>query len=165
MRALLLLTLLGGLAEARPRNVAIIAYDGVEILDFAGPAEVLASAGHAATTEDGKPGLEVYVVARTMAPLRAQGFITITPNYSIDNAPTPDVIVIPGGNSAKLSEDPAMMKWLTEKAAHSEATLTVCTGAFPLAKAGLFDGLTITTFYGAIEALRAAAPHAHVEKA
>jgi len=53
-----------------------------------------------------------------------------------------------------------MMKWLTENAARSEITLTVCTGAFPLAKAGLFDGLTITTFFNAIEALRTVAPRA-----
>ncbi|HEX4461557.1 MAG TPA: hypothetical protein VIA18_26440, partial [Polyangia bacterium] len=45
---------LGGVAEAKSRNVAIVAYEGAEILDFAGPAEVLSSAGHGATTEDGK---------------------------------------------------------------------------------------------------------------
>ena len=167
MRALVLSLVvsiaLAGVAEAKTRNVAIVAYEDAEILDFAGPAEVLASAAHHATTEDGKPAFQVYVVARTMAPLHAQGFITITPNYSIENAPPPDVIVIPGGNSAKLSDDPAMMKWLTEKAARSEVTLTVCTGAFPLAKAGALDGLTVTTWFGAIDALRAAAPRVHVE--
>ncbi len=149
-------------ASAKPvRKVAIVLYDGVEVLDFAAPAEVLQAAGGFA----GGPGaraLQVYTVARSKAPLTSQGFITVVPQYSIDDAPAPDLVVIPGGNSRVLSDDPAMMKWLTGTAARSEATLTVCTGAFPLAGAGAFDGLEITTWYGAIEGLRALAPKARV---
>lgn len=150
--------------RARPervRKVAIVLYDGVEILDFAGPAEVLQAAGGFAG-HGGASALEVYTVARKVEPLKAQGFVTVVPQYSIDDAPAPDLVVVPGGNSRVLSRDPAMMKWLTETAAGSEATLTVCTGAFPLAEAGAFDGLEITTWYDAIEGLQALAPKARV---
>lgn len=163
--AILVSTLLVALAApghaAPPRKVAIVVYDGAEILDFAGPAEVLAAAGNFAGT-GGQKALELYVVARSTKPIRAQGFIDIVPAYSIDNAPKPDFVVIPGGSSDALSNDPAMMKWLTAVTADSSATLTVCTGAFPLAKAGVFDGLEITTWFGAIEGLRAIAPKAKV---
>lgn len=148
-------------AEAKPRNVAIVVYDHAEILDFAGPAEVLAAASGFART-GGENAMNVYLVAKTTKPIKMQGFIEVTPTYSIDNAPRPDLVVIPGGMSENLSNDPAMMTWLTQVTAASAATLTVCTGAFPLAKAGVFDGLEITTFYGAVEGLRAIAPKAKV---
>jgi transcriptional regulator GlxA family with amidase domain len=158
MRSLLLvLSLVSASAEAKPKNVAIVLYQGAEILDFAGPAEVFASASHFAGE-----AFDVYTVARTVEPIVAQGFIKITPQYSIDSAPRPDFVIIPGGGSEALSSDPAMQKWLVASAKASEITLTVCTGAFPLARAGLFDGLEITTFYGAIEDLRRIAPKARV---
>jgi transcriptional regulator GlxA family with amidase domain len=148
-------------AEPKPRNVAIVVYDRAEILDFAGPAEVLAAAGNFAGY--GKSALNVYLVGRTTDPIKAQGFIKITPDYSIENAPAPDLVVIPGGASASLSDDPAMLKWLTTVTAKSETTLTVCTGVFPLAMTGVLDGKDITTWYGALENLQASAPRVRVQ--
>ena len=162
MRTILLLLLLASTAQAKPRKVAVVVYNNAEILDFAGPTEVLAAAGRIAA-EDGEPALDVYLVAKTMQPIKAQGFVTVTPTYSIDTAPRPDIVVIPGGASNALSDDPEMMKWLSDVTGKSEATLTVCTGAFVLAKTGALDGMTVTTHFNAIEYLRAAAPKAHVE--
>ncbi|MGE0550925.1 MAG: DJ-1/PfpI family protein [Kofleriaceae bacterium] len=159
--AALPVTALAGPAKPQ-RNVAIVVYDNAEILDFAGPAEVLSAAGNFAGS-GGKSALNIYLVARTRAPLHAQGFITVTPQYSINNAPKPDFVVIPGGNSDNLSNDPAMMKWLSSVTAASEVTLTVCTGAFPLAKSGAFDGMEITTWYGAVDNLQSIAPKAHAK--
>ena len=147
--------------SAKPLNVAIVVYDNAEILDFAGPAEVLAVAGNFAGG-GGASALRVYTVGRTRAPVKAQGFITITPEYAIDDAPAPDIVVIPGGNSGNLSGNPAMMAWLTASTAASDVTLTVCTGAFPLAEAGALDGLEVTTWFGAVDRLRSRAPKAKV---
>lgn len=158
---LLLLATSTAVAAPKQKNVAIVVYDHMEILDFAGPAEVLAAASRFAGS-GGQPALNIYLVGKTTKPLEAQGFIDITPAFSIDNAPSPDIVVIPGGMSDNLSNDPAMMAWLTQATAASDTTLTVCTGAFPLAKAGVFDGMEITTYYGAIEGLRALAPKARV---
>jgi putative intracellular protease/amidase len=149
-------------AEAKPRNVAIVIYEGAEILDFAGPAEVLKAAGSFGTDSAGE-ALVPYTVARTRDAITAQGFIRIVPQYSIADAPRPDVIVIPGGNSSALSSDKAMMEWLLASTSKAEVTLTVCTGAFPLAEAGRFDGMEITTWYGAIAGLQEKAPKAHVK--
>ena len=163
MKALLSLALLlsASTALAKPKNVAIVVYDRAEILDFAGPTEVLAAASSFARS-GGEDAMNVYLVARSTRPIKVQGVVVVTPTYSIDNAPKPDLVVIPGGASDNLSNDPAMMRWLMRVTAASDATLTVCTGAFPLAKAGVFDGLEITTFYGAVESLRAIAPKAKV---
>lgn len=160
MKALLVLLLLAGIAEAKPKNVAIVIYEGAEILDFAGPTEVLAAASGFARS-GGEKAMNVYLVARSMKPVKMQGFVEVTPQFTIDNAPVPDIVVIPGGGSENL-EEPALLQWLLKVTSASQTTLTVCTGAFPLAKAGAFDGLEITTFYGAVENLRSLAPKAKV---
>lgn len=160
MKTLLVLLALATTAHAAPKKVAIVVYDRAEILDLAGPAEVLAAAGTFAGSA-GASATEVYLVGATLRPIAAQGFITITPNYSIANAPKPDIVVIPGGASSNL-DDPAMQRWLGSVTGASEATLTVCTGVFPLAKAGALDGKDITTWFGAVERLRTIAPRARV---
>ena len=147
---------------ARTRNVAIVLYEGVEILDFAGPSEVFAAAaGHAGLGD--RPGFRVYTMAATKAPVTSQGFVRITPEFSIEDAPKPDVIVIPGGDSAQLTSNPRFMEWAGKAMQEAEVTLTVCTGAFVAARAGRLDGKTATTFYNAIDGLRRAAPNTTVQ--
>src|SRR4051812_45887990 len=68
-------------------NVAIFLYEGVELLDFAGPGEVFASTN----------GFQVYTVSVDGKEIRSQGFLTVKPAYSVSNAPPPDIIVFPGG--------------------------------------------------------------------
>jgi len=153
-------TALAGGARAT-RNVAIVIYEGAEILDLAGPSEVLQAAGSFAGEGD-TPALRVYTVARSRDPILSQRFIRIVPEFSIADAPPPDVIVIPGGNSDALSKDEGMMKWLRAATGRAEVTLTVCTGAFPLAETGVLDGKEITTWYGAIPSLQKKAPKTRV---
>jgi len=155
-------------AEAQPaksytRNVAIVLYEGVELLDFAGPGEVFQAAGGISTYRDQR-GFNVYTVATSTKPLTSQRFLTIVPAYTIDAAPKPDIIVIPGGGSGVLVNDPKFMAWAATASGAAEVLLTVCTGAFVPAKAGMLDGRTATTWYGAIDRLREAAPKATVEE-
>jgi transcriptional regulator GlxA family with amidase domain len=82
-----------GGAPARERLVAILVYERVELLDFSGPGEVF-SAAHDA---EGR-GFRVCTVAKTKAPVKSQGFVSITPEYSIADCPAPDIVVVPGGN-------------------------------------------------------------------
>jgi transcriptional regulator GlxA family with amidase domain len=147
----------------KTRNVAIVLYDGVEVLDFAGPSEVFASAGGFS----GVPGVDafkVYTMGATKSPVKSQGFVTVTPEYSIDDAPKPDIIVIPGGHSRSLTDDPRFMEWVKKAIPQSEVTLTVCSGAFVAAKAGALDGKQATTWYGAIDRLKKDAPNVDVQE-
>lgn len=164
----LALTLVDGtcLAEApaaRPytRNVAIVLYEGVEILDFGGPSEVFQAAGGFARS-GGERAFRVYTMAANDKPVISQGFIKVQPEFTIANAPKPDIIVIPGGNSSNLTDNPQFMAWARKAIAESEVTLTVCTGAFVLGRLGLLDGLDATTYYGAIEHLRQETPKARI---
>lgn len=138
--------------EPRRRNVAILVFEGMEILDFAGPSEVFAVA----------QGFNVYTVGLSAAPISSQGFVNITPNYTLDNSPAPDIVVVPGGSTDPLLQHHPLVRWIQACAARSEVILSVCTGAALLGKAGLLDGKQATTFHNYIDALQQAFPKAKV---
>lgn len=150
-----------GVPQNYTRNVAIVVYEGVELLDFAGPGEVFAAAANSGA-DRGQPAFNVYTVAPERQPLKSQGFVTITPDYGVDDAPAPDIVVIPGGSSQVLLRDERFMAWATSAMKNAKVTLTVCTGAFVPATLGLLDGRSATTHHGAVERLRSAAPRVTV---
>lgn len=143
--------------QVAQRNVAILIWDGVELLDFAGPGEVFA----AARVGDHAP-FKVFTVGLTREAVTSQGFLKITPNFSIEDCPAPDVLIIPGGNSGAVTRNAALVAWVEKVANNTEMILSVCTGAFVLAKAGLLDDLEATTWHGAVDALRREATRTRV---
>ncbi|RIK69316.1 MAG: hypothetical protein DCC65_00815 [Planctomycetota bacterium] len=139
------------------RHVAILLWDGVELLDFAGPAEVFAAARVA-----GQPVFNVFTVGVDQNPIVSQGFLRVTPNFTISDCPAPDVLVIPGGDSGVVTRNSELMDWIEKASNNTEMMLSVCTGAFVLAKAGLLDEIEATTWHGAVDALRREAPRTKV---
>ncbi|HYK00137.1 MAG TPA: DJ-1/PfpI family protein [Thermoanaerobaculia bacterium] len=160
---LLSLTLAPALfAAGYTKNVAIVVYNGVEILDFTGPAEVFAaSSGRGANGQE--RAFNVYLVSKTRAPIVSQGFIDVTPDYSIADSPKPDIIVLPGGGTDAVINDPEWLAWVKKSADDAEHVLTVCTGAFIAGKLGLLDGHDVTTWYMAVPNLAKEFPKARVQ--
>lgn len=142
--------------KSQLKNVAIFIHEGVEVLDFSGPSEVFAA------THTDQGAFNVYTVSLSTDPIISQGFIKVVPEYSIDNAPVPDIIVLPGGNTGPVMENEKLIRWIQEIAPNLEVALSVCTGAFILQKAGMLDGLKATTWHGAIERLRRLATQTEV---
>ena len=151
-------------AQAKPytRNVAIVVYENAEPLDWTGPFEVYNDAAHAGSA-NGEPAFNVYVVSKTKKSINAQG-LWVTPSYSIADAPRPDIVLFPGGPSSKVYDDPEFFAWAKKAAAEAEIAQSVCTGAFVLGKAGMLDGLEVTTFHGAIDNLQQNYPKAAVKR-
>jgi putative intracellular protease/amidase len=152
-------------AEARKpytRNVAIVIYENVQPLDWTGPYEVYNDAGRFGAA-GGENAFNVYTVSKTTEPLDGQG-LRLIPHYSIENAPKPDIVVFPGGPSSKVHGDPVFFAWAEKVAKEAEIAQSVCTGAFVLAKAGLLDGLEVTTFHGAIDSLQREYPKTAVKR-
>lgn len=141
---------------AEPRNVAIVIYPGVELLDFAGPGEVFA----AARTSAGGRAFNVYTVAASLAPLVSQGFVHITPEFTYASCPKPDLVVVPGGNVPTASVE--LREFLLACARDGELVMSVCNGALALGAAGLLDGLEVTTHHGSLEELQVLVPSATV---
>lgn len=138
------------------KNVAIFLYDGVEILDFSGPSEVFAS------SHSDSASFRVYTVAASKDPIMSQGFVRILPEFDLGDCPQPDIIVLPGGNSTPSVNNPKVIEWVQKHAAHADALMSVCTGAFILEKAGLLVDKKATTFHNAIDNLRKKAPQTEV---
>ena len=133
------------------RNVGILLFEEIEVLDFAGPLEVF---NVTAELNDPAP-FNVYTVAETHAPIKTRGKLNINPNYSIYCMPPTDILIIPGGaGSRALNQKPHVLDWLRDQHKRVEILASVCTGAIPLGKAGLLDGLRVTTHHENLDELR-----------
>ena len=134
------------------RHVAIMIFDDVEVLDFAGPYEVFNVTGELNSPSP----LNVFTVAESHSPIRTRGQLSVNPNYSIYDMPKTDILLIPGGAGCRaLLKKPHVLAWIQEQAEQVEYLLSVCTGSLVLAKAGLLDGLEVTTHHDNLNHLEA----------
>jgi len=144
------------------RNVALLLFDDVEVLDFAGPFEVFV------VTDElrGHDVFNVFTVAESPASIRARNGLVVVPDFMLASAPTPQVLVIPGGaGTRRLLLQPTVLDWIAAKARTAELVMSVCTGALVLGKLGLLDGLRATTHHECFAELRELAPRAEVVEA
>jgi transcriptional regulator GlxA family with amidase domain len=151
--------------QPAPRNVGILIFPDVEILDFCGPFEVFASATLPAQT-DGGPEMrlfEVFTIAERSELVACRGGLLVQPNHTLDEHPPLDLVVIPGGyGTRREQENPVILDWIARQRRTGALTTSVCTGAFLLGAAGLLDGLRATTHWTTIDGLRAHLPRTTV---
>ena len=139
------------------RNIAILIFDDVEVLDFCGPFEVFAVTGLRAA---GERPFNVYTVAEKAGPVIARNGLSVNPAFTLANAPQADILLVPGGQGTRREiHNEVLVNWVREQASRVELLLSVCTGALVLARAGLLDGLSATTHHRAFDELAALAPH------
>jgi transcriptional regulator GlxA family with amidase domain len=115
-------------------RVAILLFDGVEEIDSAGPIEAF-----------GASGLKVFTVGQTKSTVESVWGLKVTPDYDFADAPEADVLVVPGGGIKEAWKNPKLLDWIRERSAKVKVTMSVCSGAFILGKAGLLDGISATT--------------------
>ena len=150
----------GRIGMDRARNVAILVFDEVEVLDFCGPFEVFSVTGR---RDDLNP-FNVYTVAERSGPIIARNNLSVNPRYTISECPQPDILVVPGGyGTRKEMHNTALIDWIKGCSEKAELVLSVCTGALLLAKAGLLEGLAATTHHRALELLKEVAPNTTIE--
>src|SRR3954453_2607542 len=137
------------------RSVAILVFDDVEVLDFAGPYEVFNVAGELG---EGTP-FSVFSVGLSGAPAVGRGGFTVQPTYSLDDAPPADLLVAPGGAGTRpLLRGERLLPCVGEGAGEVELLLSVCTGALLLGAAGLLEHRSATTHHDAFDELAALSP-------
>ncbi|WP_033820629.1 GlxA family transcriptional regulator [Kitasatospora sp. MBT63] len=131
-------------------DVLIVLFDEVQSLDVTGPLEVLSSA----RSRGAVPGRNAYRI-RTASPgggpVRCSSGLTLVPDEDLDLAATPHTLLVPGGRGTRGPADPALVARIAELAAGAERVVSVCTGAFLLAEAGLLDGHRATTHWAYCE--------------
>lgn len=140
-------------------TVAILLFDEVEVLDFAGPFEVFAVTDELADYR----AFQVVTVAPQPQPIRARNGLTVTPDYSIANCPPPAILIVPGGFGTRaLLRDQDVLNWIKHVNTHADIVASVCTGSVLLGQAGLLDGLKATTHHECFDLLRTHAPRTTV---
>ncbi|MEA2423313.1 MAG: hypothetical protein QOF55_2412 [Thermoleophilaceae bacterium] len=120
-------------------QIAIPLFDRLTALDAVGPYEVLSRL----------PGARVDFVAAEPGVYRTDTrMLGLTATLSYDQAPAPDVLLVPGGFGTRaLMEDEPTLDWVRRAHETSRFTTSVCTGALVLGAAGILDGLDATTHW------------------
>src|SRR4051812_44891563 len=139
-----------------PVNVAILISEHVNVIDFSGPWGVFESVS-LPNTED--TPFRLFAVSDTPDVVMSGSGLQIKPHHTIDDVPPVNVIVIP----AQKGSDP-MREWLRKTVDKADVTMSVCTGAFQLAKAGLLKGLTATTHHEFQDKLEKEFPDVQVKR-
>ncbi|GAC1378825.1 MAG: DJ-1/PfpI family protein [Ginsengibacter sp.] len=137
--------------QTKNLTVGFYLQEGVEILDFAGPMEVFS-----------KAGFKIFTITKNVKKIRSQGIIDIIVDYNIADAPKADVLAFFGGEGVATSNDNELINWIISRIPDTQFFFSVCTGAFMLARAGILNGLTVTTYYKLIKELKSILPEATV---
>jgi transcriptional regulator GlxA family with amidase domain len=149
-------------------TVGIFIFDGVEVLDFAGPFEVFSRArlvpGIDSRRDEKSAPFDVFTVAPQTDPITATGGLRVLPHHSFSSHPPIDILILPGGFGTRaLLEQPSACEWIRRQAAAAQRVASVCTGSLLLARVGLLAGRRATTHWGALELLASLDPTIRIE--
>jgi transcriptional regulator GlxA family with amidase domain len=141
--------------------VAVTVSEGVTVIDFSGPWEVFQDVHVEAAggDMDRMMPFRLYTVSETLEPIRGSGGLRLVPDYTFATAPAPRVVVVPAQKGS-----PALHDWLRRTNQTADLTMSVCTGAFQLAKAGLLTGLEATTHHQFLDRLATMYPDIRVKR-
>jgi transcriptional regulator GlxA family with amidase domain len=141
--------------------VAFAISEGVTVIDFSGPWEVFQDVmipARGSAMEDQMP-FQLFTVSEKTDVVVGSGGLKLVPDYTFETAPSPKIIVVPAQRGSA-----ALHKWLRTVTETTDVTMSVCTGAFQLAKAGLLSGKSATTHHDFIEGLTKQFPDIDVKR-
>ena len=140
-------------ACAQPMK-AFVLTEGANVIDMAGPWEVFQD-----TMVGDRMGFELFTVGESNKPVTMTGGLRAVPQYTFANAPHADIVVIGAQRGAS-----ALPEWLRARAKDSRVVMSVCTGAFKLADAGLLEGKKATTHHEFWDAFAKKFPNIQLER-
>ena len=141
------------------RRVGILVFPEVEVLDFCGPFEVLS----ATRLDEDAGGRSRPRTRSSWSPspgvVVATGGLKVVPDHGLDDCPSLDVLVVPGGwGTRREMANDRLVAWIAERSRRVETLASVCTGSLLLARAGLLDGRRATTHWKVLDEMRASFP-------
>src|SRR5712672_506970 len=136
------------MAANAPKRVGFVGFDGVVALDLTGPAEAFANAFSEKDADTGQHLYEVGIIGLTSRPFTAESGIIFKPNYTLQNAPALDTLIVPGGPGLRRgTAATTVAAWIKSRAGRIRRIASVCTGIYGLAPSGLLDGRRTTTHW------------------
>lgn len=136
--------------------VAMLISDGLNVIDFSGPWGVFESVS---IPNGNDSPFRLFTVSEKTELITSGSGLKLMPDYTFANVPESKVVVIP----AQRGSD-AMIEWLRKVAPATDVTMSVCTGAFKLAKAGLLSGKAATTHHEFLDKLQREYPDIQVKR-
>lgn len=168
MKDILLKDILENRNRTFPISIGLLLFDGVEVLDFCGPFEVFSVTKLSSTTQsgpnrDGEKAFQITCLGEKPC-ISATNGLSVNVDKLISEAPPFDILILPGGQGTRREiHNEKLIEWVKERANSTPLVLSVCTGALLLAKAGLLDGLKVTTHQGALTLLSELAPKSIIQ--
>lgn len=152
-----------------PRFVGLVAFPGVQILNIAGPMEMLRGAWSAVRERRpgsyAEPPYTTRVIAHAPAPLASScGLKLVADQTFADPAPIVDTLIVAGGEVENALADPVLMEFVREAAPRARRVVALGAGTFILARAGLLEGRRATTHWRHCEPLAREFPGVVVER-
>lgn len=145
------------------RLIDILAFPDVQLLDVTGPLQVFASANEWATEANLPAPYRVRVIARSSPVTTNSGLALVATTLPASRAAL-DTLVIAGGSGVrKASADQSLLRWIADRATRARRVVSICTGAFLAAAAGLLAGRRVVTHWRACDEFARANPSTHVE--
>ncbi len=133
-----------------PLRLAAVLFEGFETLDVFGPLQIFGNAPDV---------FEIFTVAPASGPVRSRQGQQVVAEYELHGCPEPDALLVPGGwGTRELVDDPRFIEWLAARGRDASLTMSVCTGAALIARAGLLDGRRATTNKLAFDWVRSQGP-------
>jgi transcriptional regulator GlxA family with amidase domain len=148
------------------KQVGIVVFEAVEVLDFCGPFEVfsLTRLNEEKRRDEPSP-FNVFLVAEATSPVVATGGMKVVPDYDLDSCPQVDILVVPGGwGTMREMNNQRLVEWIGDRSRQIETLTSVCTGALLLGKAGLLDGKRATTHWRFLDRMQELFPKVTVER-
>jgi AraC family transcriptional activator FtrA len=143
----------------RPHRVVAVVYDRMALFELAIAVEVFGLP----RPELKVPWYEFSVCSVDPGSLRATGAIRVRAHRGLGALATADTIIIPGWRDPAESPPPRLLEALRRAHRRGARVVSICSGVFVLAAAGLLDGKRATTHWRYTEILRARHPSVRVE--
>lgn len=143
--------------QSQVLTVGILLFDEVEVLDFCGPFEVFSVARPVEPEKQGDAHqlFRVLTIAERNQTVRCRGGLLVQPHATVEQHPSLDILVIPGGQGTRRERHNAhILDWIAQQAQHVQLMTSVCTGAFLLAECGLLNGHRATTHWQSVAWMR-----------
>ena len=145
------------------RVIEVLAFPAVQLLDVTGPLQVFASANEHVAAAGGAPPYVLRVIAKGGQGVTASAGLGITAG-PLPRGGAPDTLMVAGGPGVDAAAaDPALVKWVRERAGKARRVASVCTGAFLLGASGVLDGRRAVTHWSYCAELARRFPEIRVE--